>query len=694
MTISRLKLYRRKTILPGIVLLADLGASVMDDAFVESAAYILSKRPDKKILAIDLRGLVEPRNKLAEKIALIKSNNWNIKDRQLITDLPDSKLLYSLPIRVHELLDNAKVLEPEVATVRQGMGTFSDFRFLRLRQELPVLCIHRNGWEPLAKGGAFSFYYSDIHLFLNWNKDGAELSAVNIAQNGQDAQIRQASEYWRRSGLTYSKRSQKGFSVRALPADCIIAGKGPAILSQSDVSALYLLGWVNSRFIRWIIEIQANDHEYNTGILKKLPWIQTYSSDHELIVRTLEAVKRLQYAHAINETNSCYFPIFNAHTIKQLLKKYNAINSDAQVTLSSVMAEWDRFVDNTYGVDSKCLQCDDLDQDTLANDDEDEQEQVQETLINGTYFVSDVLGMIIGFIIGRWDIRFSTGKRQQPDLCDPFAALPVCPPGMLQNSEGLPAYPKDVPADYPLRITWPGILVDDENHPEDIVTRLREVLEVIWRDRADAIEQEACELLGMKTLRDYFRRPSGFFADHLKRYSKSRRQAPIYWPLSTVSGSYTLWIYYHRLTDQTLHTALADFVDPKIKSVRTEINALRESGKNNKRLEELRDLETELTDFRNEIERVIKLPWRPNLNDGVIITASPLWKLFRLPKWQKDLKACWEKLEKGEYDWAHLAYSIWPKRVEEACKKDRSIAIAHNLEHLCEVEPNVIDLRM
>ena len=84
--------------------------------------------------------------------------------------------------------------------------------------------------------------------------------------------------------------------------------------------------------------------------------------------------------------------------------------------------------------------------------------------------------------------------------------------------------------------------------------------------------------------------------------------------------------------------------------------------------------------------RVAKLPYKPNLNDGVLITASPLWKLFRLKKWQNDLKACWEKLEAGDYDWAHLAYSIWPDRVREKCKTDRSIAIAHDLEHLCEIE--------
>ena len=72
----------------------------------------------------------------------------------------------------------------------------------------------------------------------------------------------------------------------------------------------------------------------------------------------------------------------------------------------------------------------------------------------------------------------------------------------------------------------------------------------LWADRADALEHEACALLGVPTLREWFRRPAGFFADHLKRYSKSRRQAPIYWPLSTPSGSYTLWLYYHRLNDR------------------------------------------------------------------------------------------------------------------------------------------------
>ena len=40
------------------------------------------------------------------------------------------------------------------------------------------------------------------------------------------------------------------------------------------------------------------------------------------------------------------------------------------------------------------------------------------------------------------------------------------------------------------------------------------------------------------------------------------------------------------------------------------------------------------------------------------------------------------KLEKGDYDWAHLALNYWPERVRERCKSDKSLAIAHGLEQV------------
>ena len=90
-----------------------------------------------------------------------------------------------------------------------------------------------------------------------------------------------------------------------------------------------------------------------------------------------------------------------------------------------------------------------------------------------------------------------------------------------------------------------GILVDDPGHPHDLARLVEEVMV-----RVDvAVPDE---------VRRWLRRE--FFEFHLKRYSKSRRRAPIYWPLSTASGSYTLWLYYPSLSNQTLYSAVNDFV--------------------------------------------------------------------------------------------------------------------------------------
>ena len=91
---------------------------------------------------------------------------------------------------------------------------------------------------------------------------------------------------------------------------------------------------------------------------------------------------------------------------------------------------------------------------------------------------------------------------------------------MLQNESGLPVVKCE--AEYPLNLDWDGILADDTDHPDDIIRRVRDVLEVIWEAQADAIEEEACEMLSMADVRDYFRKPGsgGFWGYHVRKYSK------------------------------------------------------------------------------------------------------------------------------------------------------------------------------
>jgi hypothetical protein len=97
-----------------------------------------------------------------------------------------------------------------------------------------------------------------------------------------------------------------------------------------------------------------------------------------------------------------------------------------------------------------------------------------------------------------------------------------------------------------------------------------------------------------------------------------------------------------------------------------------------------------LKELQDELLR-LAAAWKPHHDDGVQITAAPLWRLFRHRPWQTVLKETWEKLEKGDSDWAHLAMTYWPGRVREKCRADKSLAIAHALEDLYEPPPEKPD---
>lgn len=253
------------------------------------------------------------------------------------------------------------------------------------------------------------------------------------------------------------------------------------------------------------------------------------------------------------------------------------------------------------------------------------------------------------------------------------------------------------PSEYPIEIPWDGILVDDpgegpggENNA-DVIARLRRGLTAMYGDQSGSIEREICSVLGIESLRDYLRKPAGFFGDHLRHYSKSRRKAPIYWPLGTINNSYTLWIYYPRLTEQTIYTAVERYVRPKLATIERQRDALesqlREASlapaKDRDRLAQLRMFAQELAELRDGLLRVAALPYKPDLDDGVVINAAPLRKLFGHKPWVKELDDVWKKLERGDYDWSRMAFYLWPDRVRAKCVNDRSLAIAHDLESIC-----------
>jgi hypothetical protein len=642
----RLEGLRAADILPRLELLADLGLGVMDDAYVESAAYVLSSSRSHS-LALDCR--------IDRKVSTDLLKDWsNAVDvnSDALSELPQKKILYALPKSVHDALVAGDRFEPAGGTAREGMKSFDNERFIRLWWEVASGEIGEGlNWEWMAKGGAHRYWFSPIYLVLNWAADGRALKAVNIDLNGSTAQVSQASDYWHRSGATYSKRSAKGFSARALPEGCIFTSNGPAVLPRAELDKFALLGWINSRQIRALLHVQSNFGDYSTGSIKNLPWQDAIGrASDELISLTRSCVEIHAQAYRGDETS----PVFWPDGLKQSVLEMGQRRSLESEWHERTVAAWSTHLDEVAGLEDGPWVADLLEgggSEDASSEDGDEEE-----ISLGESSSEALISFCVGIAFG----RFERPGRSRPEVpIDVFGR---------QLAPGKVA---------PGPAAHDGVLVDDPGHKDDLAASVAAAYEYVREAPPEGLRH----VLG----RD-------FFAAHIRMYSRGRRRAPMYWQLATPSARYSVWLYIHALGKDTLFRVQNDYVGPKLAHERRELEGvLAEAGASpttaqSRAIEAQRALVEELSALLDEVRRVAPL-WDPDLDDGVILNFAPLWRLVPQNRtWQKELRAAWAAMIDGDYDWAHLSMRLWPERVVPKCAKDRSLAIAHRLEDVFWIE--------
>jgi hypothetical protein len=227
---------------------------------------------------------------------------------------------------------------------------------------------------------------------------------------------------------------------------------------------------------------------------------------------------------------------------------------------------------------------------------------------------------------------------------------------MLVGQDGLPA--SATPASYPLELPHPQLLVDEPGHEWDVEDAVLRAARILSNDPDENVE-EMLSILRRPTVRDHMRKQ--FFKDHLSRYSKSRRKAPIYWPLTIASKAWGVWVYAPTLTRETLYAVareasrrerLATEAIGRLQREQHESGGGRSARKIAEELDSEEGLAEELRRFRTEAERIAGLGWEPNLNDGIVLCAAPLAELF--PAWP-DAKKAQVELKKGDHEWAAVA---------------------------------------
>lgn len=580
--------------------------------------------------------------------------------------VPGSPFAYWVSEKIRAVFQRFEKFEARGRSVRQGLATADNFRFLRAWWEVDPDELGAS-WFPFAKGGSFSPFYADIPLVLEWRNAGAVLKAKVIAEYGNVGKRIYNEEFYFRAGLTWPLRTQSGFGLRAMPQDCVFGHKGPGCFVAGDDSRdlLALLGAGMSTTFRYLVELQTAFGAYEVGVIQRTPVPLLIGSSKTELAKLARRVWSLKRSlDTLNETSHAFLlPL----RLNERVTGLDQVNLEHELELTHRQVDDTAFSVYDIGVEDRAIieasfkrgisrmAGPEVDEDDVDSSSEDETSVDTETNALYSWFV--------GVAFGRFDPRLATGERPIPPEPEPFDPLPPRSPGMYPEGEE--------PANRP------DILVDDEGHADDLAARAIAVAERVHVDTPE-------------NLRTWLAKE--FFALHIKMYSKSRRKAPIYWQLATASASYSVWLYIHAFSKDTLFRVQNDYAVPKLAHEERRLESLireRRDGATAAQRKELAAQETfveELRAFLDEVKRVAPL-WDPDLDDGVIINFAPLWRLVPQNKsWQKELKSTWDALCEGKYDWAHLAMHLWPERVVPDCAKDRSLAIAHGLEEVFWVE--------
>lgn len=660
--------FRKNSFCGYIYTCADTGWDVLD-ANVETCTLVLDKNKTTNKIGtfVDLRETTAG-NKQYTLIKSIEEFNYIGVNSLVYTsnsaqfvNLPNSVIGYYFDKNILRILVYLNI-EVHGFKAREGYH-FSSNVHNRLFYELGCC----DDFRFVYNGSLYTLFYTTYRDCEFWGKGDGEIVKANISYRSCDP------SYLGSYVIGYGKRGDI-LDSHVVKKFTFYTAEGLAIPYLKNGSDAFIINsFLNSILSQYIINQFTGQHK-RPGYVNKLPMpaYASRQSDIERIVNDIIDIKRHWFS--LDETNLEY------HGLIAQLKKTPSIIFSLELMQAKLKEDFERYCNLVKDNDDLWMDLADIDRDSdfrkTLNDYKQRRPYEEllsidgassQNIIDKKVMAQEILMELVGMAFGRWDTAYATGEKNIPEFGDVFDALPFMPVVNIPQEQ---------------RTGFEDILCNQIDSPLNIVSKIRDVMHLIWDDKADGLEYELCQLIGCRNLQSYFESPTGFFDYHFKRYTKSRRKAPIYWPLSSEDGSYTYWVYYPKLDQNTLHTLIM-----MLRQENERLNSAIAATTDKAQETLLRGKQQQVEGMMEEISAVINAGYKPNHDDGVPVTSCPLVKLIAHRGWQKECADNWEKLQKGEYDWSHLAMSMFPARVTQKAKKDWCLALTHGLEHICENKP-------
>ena len=446
-----------------------------------------------------------------------------IGDSALFQKVPGSPIAYWVSRR---LCETFALGTPIGQAAKKGLscsGTDLFYRFFWEPEYQHLSIATGRTWFPITKGGPFRKWFGNNEYVINW-KDGGCAIKTRTDDDGEPlAVVRNEAVYFREGG-SWNDVSIGMLCCRYTPAGAIPTDSGPMVYSSE--SLLLLIAFLNSCVAKLYADLLCPTVHFGVGQIALFPILSVPGLSAERVQSLIDSARR-DWDNGETSWDFSIVPLLRpgvkAATLEASWQRWKVECDIAIHRMRELETENNRLFIEAYGLQAE-LQADvPLDRITLAR-------------ANARKDVAAFLSYAIGCMMGRYSL-------DEPGLIlanagDKLARY-VAKVGKPMDQL---AYPPDGDGIVPV--------LDGDWFDDDIAARTRDFLRVTFgeatlRENVRFIEQS----LG-KDLRKYFL--ADFYKDHLQAYKKR----PVYWLVQSPLKGFSVLIYLHRYTRDTMNLVL------------------------------------------------------------------------------------------------------------------------------------------
>jgi hypothetical protein len=456
--------------------------------------------------------------------------------------IPGSPIAYWLSHRARLPFLNWPLLKT-VATTRVGMATGDNDQYVRLWSEVSQSRIGFGltrgeaekssvRWFPYSNGGEAKKWYANYLHVVNWEHDGHSLQ-TGLHETGRVRAHNFNLDKIFKPGLTWSLINAAYNAIRILPRGFLFSSGAPSLFPENEGDTYVICGYYNSAVAALLLNALNPTVNNNSGDADKLPYgfSEAQKVMARAIVSELVSISRNVWDSAEISWEFCDQPLLRpelkSENLETTWRKSEKQRTSFINRMQELETENNRLFIDAYGITGELRPDVPVEQITLARADARKD-------------IASFLSYAVGCIMGRYSL-------DSPGL-------------ILANArESVPDYLAKVGVNQDQLTFAPdedGIVpvLDGEWFEDDIVARTREFLratfgEATLRENIRFIE----ESLG-RELRNYFL--TDFYKDHLQTY----KRRPIYWMIQSPRKGFSVLIYLHRYTRDTMNLVLNSYL--------------------------------------------------------------------------------------------------------------------------------------